>query len=153
MAKSVQPVIEAFLNGKNKKINNTEANNGKLYLFGNMIAKIDLKVGKIMITTCGWNTPTTRDRLNMLPGIWISSKKEQLPAFHGVSKKTGKKVFAWHGKGENQLHFSGEKNWWPEVDRPPVEGVFNYSADNHAIAFKLPSKKVEWDELSLFLNE
>ena len=82
-----------------------------------------------------------------------SSKKEQLPAFHGVSKKTGKKVFAWHGKGENQLHFSGEKNWWPEVDRPPVEGVFNYSADNHAIAFKLPSKKVEWDELSLFLNE
>lgn len=78
MAKSVQPVIEAFLNGENKKINNTKANNGKLYLFGNMIAKIDLKVGKIMITTCGWNTPTTRDRLNMLPGIWISSKKEQL---------------------------------------------------------------------------
>lgn len=39
--------------------------------------------------------------------------KEQLPAFIGRSKSLGIKVFAWHGKGENQLHFSGEKSWHP----------------------------------------
>jgi hypothetical protein len=40
-------------------------------------------------------------------------RKEQLPALHGFHKTTNKKWFAWHGLGENQFHFSGEKNWWP----------------------------------------
>lgn len=39
--------------------------------------------------------------------------KEQLPALHGIHVATGKKWFAWHGLGENQLHFSGEGTWWP----------------------------------------
>lgn len=41
-------------------------------------------------------------------------KKEQLPALHGIHKPSNKKWFAWHGLGENQLHFSGEKAWWPK---------------------------------------
>jgi hypothetical protein len=50
--------------------------------------------------------------------------KEQLPALHGTNVKTGKKVFAWHGLGENQLHFSGEKEWWPTNK----EHIINFSA-------------------------
>lgn len=42
-----------------------------------------------------------------------TKKKEQLSALHGIKRDTGKKWFAWHGLGENQLHFSGESNWWP----------------------------------------
>ncbi|MDT5060628.1 MAG: hypothetical protein QOH63_1087 [Acidobacteriota bacterium] len=42
-------------------------------------------------------------------------KKEQLSAFHGTHIPSGKKWFAWHGLGENQLHFPGEKTWWPKV--------------------------------------
>lgn len=41
-----------------------------------------------------------------------TTKKEQLSAFHGIDKTTGRKVWAWHGLGENQLHFSGEDLWW-----------------------------------------
>lgn len=44
--------------------------------------------------------------------------KEQLPAFHGTHIPTGVKHFAWHGQGENQLHFTGEKTWWPAADYP-----------------------------------
>jgi hypothetical protein len=44
----------------------------------------------------------------------VTKKKEQLPALHGTHKATGKKWWAWHGQGENQLHFSGERAWWPE---------------------------------------
>jgi len=44
-----------------------------------------------------------------------TSKKEQLPAFKGIDKATGIKVWAWHGLGENQLHFCAEKLWWPPV--------------------------------------
>ncbi len=49
---------------------------------------------------------------------WSKAKetkvKEQLSALHGTHRKTGRKWFAWHGRGENQLHFSGESCWWPK---------------------------------------
>ena len=40
-------------------------------------------------------------------------KKEQLQALHGFHGETGRKWFAWHGLGENQLHFTGEPFWLP----------------------------------------
>ena len=42
--------------------------------------------------------------------------KEQLSALHGIDRITGKKVWAWHGLGENQLHFSGESLWWNDPE-------------------------------------
>ena len=54
-------------------------------------------------------------------------RKEQLPALHGMELRTGKKSWAWHGRGENQLHFYGESNWWPE------EG------DMQSYSFQMPS--------------
>ena len=44
-----------------------------------------------------------------------TTKKEQLPAFHGTHTPSGHSWFAWHGLGENQLHFNGETAWWPEA--------------------------------------
>ena len=58
-----------------------------------------------------------------------TKKKEQLPALHGTHTASKKKWFAWHGLGENQLHFSGEKTWWPEA------------ADSHAVTFKFPGEE------------
>ena len=43
-----------------------------------------------------------------------TSKKEQLSAFHGFHTASRRPWFAWHGLGENQLHFKGESAWWPE---------------------------------------
>lgn len=48
----------------------------------------------------------------------VTTKKEQLPALHGTHIATGIKHFAWHGQGENQLHFTGERTWWPEASYP-----------------------------------
>lgn len=49
---------------------------------------------------------------------WAKSKKgknkEILSSFQGFNKKTGVKWFSWHGLGENQLHFNGEKEWYKE---------------------------------------
>lgn len=104
---------------------------------------------------CTKETPVIFDR-NDYVWHWSTpkqtTKKEQLPALHGIHKKTQKKAFAWHGRGENQLHFSGEKEWWPEITMPTKVGEINYSTDSHAIAFKLPTEKVSWDELTSFLN-
>ena len=63
-----------------------------------------------------------------------AKEKEQLPAFHGTNRETGKKWWAWHGLSENQLHFSGEENWWPKKNKL------------HALAFRFPTTE---EKLSL----
>ena len=80
-----------------------------------------------------------------------AGKKEQLTALHGTNVKTNKKAFAWHGRGENQLHFSGEGSWRPDIEKPTKVGEINFSNDGHAIAFKLSTDKVDWDKLTDFL--
>ena len=69
------------------------------------------------------------------------TKKEQLPALHGYHRQTNQKYFAWHGQGENQLHFNGEKVWWPAEDYI------------HGIKFNMPtdSEKVSLEELTEWL--
>ena len=47
-----------------------------------------------------------------------TARKEQLSAFHGVHIDSREAWFAWHGRGENQLHFKGEKHWWPTEKSP-----------------------------------
>lgn len=68
-------------------------------------------------------------------------KKEQLPALHGTHKHTGSKWFAWHGLGENQLHFSGEKAWWPR-DR-----------DANRIDFRFPQKRLSQEQFMDLLDQ
>ena len=72
-----------------------------------------------------WSTPKTTIR------------KEQLPALHGTNRATGEKWWAWHGLGENQLHFSNESAWWPSADTP------------NAFSFHLPSdeRKISFNQL------
>ena len=53
-------------------------------------------------------------------------KKEQLPALQGIHQRTKRKWWAWHGRGENQLHFAGESAWWPDGGR-------------HSLSFRGPS--------------
>jgi hypothetical protein len=68
--------------------------------------------------------PINKPLFNPRDFTWSWSKakeattKEQLSAFHGVDKATGRSWFAWHGLGENQLHFKGESAWWPPAGSP-----------------------------------
>ena len=76
--------INAFLAGRNFKQSNTEVKYSKyncvsvMYLFDNEIA-IYNPVNKVLeITTAGWNTVTTRERLNGLPNVSVTQRKGQL---------------------------------------------------------------------------
>ncbi len=70
----------------------------------------------------------------------MNYSKEQLPALHGFHKETGAKWWAWHGKGENQLHFSGERTWWPDETYVP------------SIRFNLPQEHFSLVELLALLD-
>ena len=72
MKKITQKAVEALLNQKNFKLSNTEVKDGNLYLFGYNIAHYENNT--LWITLAGWNTQTTRERLNGLPNVNIKVK-------------------------------------------------------------------------------
>ena len=62
MRQITEEITKAFFNGQAKKISNSETNGTSLYLWDNEIARKE--DGQIKINLCGYNTTTTRERLN-----------------------------------------------------------------------------------------
>ena len=81
MRKITEKSIKAFYNREPFKKSNTIVENIegviKLKLHNNTIAKLD-EVNELFITTAGWNTRTTRERLNGLNEVILGTNKGQL---------------------------------------------------------------------------
>ena len=67
--------VDAFLNGRKFKRGNMMVENDKMYLHGNIIAWIDINGYLWICDGGGWQTVTTKDRLNALPNVSIQQKK------------------------------------------------------------------------------
>ena len=80
MRKISKDAVNAFSVQKNLSSSNTMVKYDPvleetyLYLHGNLIAKNSPKEG-LRITSAGWETNTTKERLNALPGVSINQKK------------------------------------------------------------------------------
>jgi hypothetical protein len=68
MRKVTEQIKEAFEQGTSKKVGNTETDGQTVWLHGNAIVKRDPS-GLVMATLAGWNTPTTRERVNGITGM------------------------------------------------------------------------------------
>ena len=77
----------------------------------------------------------------------VAVKKEQLQALHGIHKLTNQKWWAWHGLGENQLHFNGEKNWWPSENDPHTIR-FNFPSTSEKLSIERFLEILDKDDLS-----
>ena len=95
MRKVTQQITDAFLNGRAKKVGNTQTDGKHLYLFGNKIA--EHREDGLYITNAGWQSRTTRDRLEALPNVNIFQKK-----------------FVWHLNGN-----AWDGSWIKVNDNPP----------------------------------
>ena len=62
MRKVTLDILRAFNNRQKKTIKNTSCDGDNVYLHGNKIVKREN--GKVFIRTAGWNTVTTRERIN-----------------------------------------------------------------------------------------
>ena len=119
MRKITKEAIKAFYNREPFKKSNTVIENkeGKTYLklFGNVIATLD-ENNELFITTAGWNSVTTRERLNGLNEVndlfittagWNSvTTRERLNGLSGVRLGTSKRQLylnnvPWDGKLTN----------------------------------------------------
>lgn len=78
MTKVTQKAVESFLSGQNFNSSNTKVtSNGhtvEMFLFDNLIAQ--LVGGTLKITNAGWESKTTKDRLNGLPNVSIQQIKK-----------------------------------------------------------------------------
>lgn len=71
-----QEAVRAFYAGEKLTKSNMFIKDKQMFLHGNMIAKIE--EGQLKISTCGWHTPTTKERLNGLSGVSVHTKNYQL---------------------------------------------------------------------------
>lgn len=81
MSRKISEIMAtALMNKKNKKSGNSEVVYGKvgdqatLYLHSHAIAYYGVQ--GLYIRSAGWETPTTKERLNALPGVSIQQKND-----------------------------------------------------------------------------
>ena len=63
MRKVTEQIKQAFEQGTSKKVGNTETDGNTVWLHGSAIVKRDPD-GLVRWSLAGWNTPTTRERVN-----------------------------------------------------------------------------------------
>lgn len=73
MRKVTEQIVRAFLSGETRTISNSRSENGRLYLFNNLIA--EYRNGSLWITNAGWSSATTKERLNALPNVRIHQRR------------------------------------------------------------------------------
>lgn len=86
MRKITKEAIASLFAGKDYRNDNTTVDGGTLRLHNSAIAEI--RHDGLYITTAGWNTPTTKERLNGIKGVRVHTVKHQL-MLNGV---------AWDGR-------------------------------------------------------
>lgn len=73
MRKVTKTVCGAFMRHESAKCGNTHTDGVRLFLHGNAIAEWQAD-GSLWVTSAGWQTPTTKDRLNGLSGVRVHSQ-------------------------------------------------------------------------------
>jgi hypothetical protein len=76
MRKVTEQILFAFNRNMTRKVDNTLCTGDSVLLHGNKIVKREN--GKVFISTAGWNTRTTIERLNAFTNKRVYVKKGQL---------------------------------------------------------------------------
>ncbi len=76
MRKVTEQILFAFNRNVTRKVDNTLCTGDSVLLHGNKIVKREN--GKVLISTAGWNTRTTIERLNAFTNKRVHVKKGQL---------------------------------------------------------------------------
>jgi hypothetical protein len=79
MRKITEQVATAFNSGTKLSVGNTKVVvNGsviKMYLHSNLIATKNVNDGSLIVTSAGWKTATTKDRLNAISNVHVQQKR------------------------------------------------------------------------------
>ena len=93
MRKITKEIANALFARQDVNKGNTATINGEVFLHGNKIAKIE--DGALLMTLAGWNTPTTRERLNGIADVFGAKKRYSQKDFKPFLGETHIDEDAW----------------------------------------------------------
>lgn len=123
MRKITREIVEHFRNGRAIKIGNSRTNGQALYLHDNKIA--EYINGELWVTNAGWQTNTTKERLNGLPDVRIQQIRGTW--YLNDIAWTGQwvKVSEFIGSTSNEVEYDMRSEWTERGYSRPVYSVYH----------------------------
>lgn len=145
MRKITREIVDAFQNSRSLKIGNSRTNGESLWLFDNKIAEI--RRDGLWICNGGWDSMTTKERLNGLSGVHVTSRRGVWLLNDRVWDGRWVNVDAWndgivsvHEENVPEIEFDVTSEWMKN------EG---YSRPVYAVYYTLVESKLEEVEQKL----
>ena len=160
MRQITRDIVNAFQNSRSLTIGNSRTNGESLWLFGNKIAEI--RRDGLWITNAGWDSKTTKERLNGLSGVnivqrrgtWFLNEREwdgrwvNVDAWNdGIEYVDGSSV-----REENEQEFDVTSEWTNEGYSRPVYSIYHTLVENDLVQVEqvlteagIPSRRMESD--------
>lgn len=148
MRKITREIVRAFESRTPHRIDNSRTDGDSLWLFNNKIAAWG--IDGLWITNAGWQSNTTKERLNGLTGVHIQQ-------VNGTWYLNGR---AWDGSWVNVYNFTHEISSTPEPEQVADEPEFDltsewmdagYSRPVYSIYHTLAQENLE--QVETMLNE
>lgn len=161
MRKITREIVNAFQNSRSLTIGNSRTNGESLWLFGNKIAEI--RRDGLWITNAGWDSVTTKERLNGLSGVHIQQRRGVWLLNDRVWDGRWVNVDAWNDgityvnddspreEIEQEREFDTTSEWIEEFGySEPVYSVFHTLVESQLEAVEqrlegIPSRRMESD--------
>lgn len=133
MRKITQEARYALQGASSMRQSNTEVKNGSMFLHGHEIVK-GYGTPEYTISLCGWNTNTTRERLNGLDGVSVTTKL-------GQAYLNG---YKWDGAHVNPYIFTGNVSDTDTEKRNKMRKAIKAYAKLYANGVPMPSRGDCW---------
>jgi len=161
MRKITREIVNAFQNSRSLRIGNSRTNGESLWLFDNKIAEI--RRDGLWVSNGGWDSKTTKERLNGLSGVNIVQRRGVWLLNERVWDGRWVNVDAWNDGIEyvtqqsteevaNEPEFDITSEWMEEGYSRPVYTVF-HTLEHSSIALAeaklngegIPTRRMESD--------
>lgn len=111
-------IVNAFESRRAKKISNSETDGTSLWLHNNKIA--EWRDGEIWITNAGWQSRTTKERLNGIGGVQITQRAGSwyLNGNFWQGEWTSVNANSPMRRQENEVEFDTTSEWMKTYSKP-----------------------------------
>jgi hypothetical protein len=166
MRKITREIVNAFENSRSLTIGNSRTNGESLWLFGNKIAEV--RRDGLWISNGGWNSRTTKERLNGLTGVRVEQFRGKW--FLNENEWDGRwvNVEAWNygltlpnedqsEQVANEIEFDVTSEWTEHGYSRPVYSIFHTLVDTEINSVEsllngegIPTKRMESDTEGMY---
>jgi hypothetical protein len=154
MRKITREITRAFHNREPKKIGNSRTDGNALFLHDNKIA--EFRGGQLWITNAGWQSNTTKERLNGLSGVSIYQRRGQWYLNNIAWDGEWVSVYGFNGSIDEvveEIEFDVTSEWMGKFSRPIFSVFHTYNESELGAVEQLlnaegiPNRRIESDTL------